>query len=807
MTPDPVLVVDDDPFVLGMLSHVGRARGLDIVGVRSLEEAAATLTTRRFGVVVVDLRLGTASGLDVIKLLREKDGATEAIVISADRRLSSALESFEQDVFAFVPKPFDPAHLFATVDRALERRRGVVERQRLTWELRLLNEVTATVASSIEVGEALQRGLERVAEAYDARWAVLRLRPIDDGRLVVRAVVGASLDEAQRTYAQRPEWPSDAVMIHGHPLRKDDITADDLAGVHVASPVRSTLSVPVIGGADVLGVLTLMAGGLQQFSADDERVLVTIGRQFGVAVANGQLYERVHRAKVQWERTVDAISDPIALFDGQSRTMRTNAALATMRGWKIQETQGRTCAEVGLCGGGCPDCLVGRAIREGQRLDQEITTADGRIFAVTTLPVSDAAGAAVQFAKEMTDERQRARQMRTLSQEVSATNAELVATLDRLRLTQAQLVQAEKLSAIGQLVAGVAHELNNPLTSVIGYAQLVHEEVSGNPVLAAAGQGVMDDVARIVSESDRAARIVRNLLTFARRQAAERSQHDIAELCRRVVELRAYDSRIKGIEVVTEFAEGVPPVHVDGGQLQQALLNLVLNAEQAMKDGPVRRLVVSAAPDPACGAVLLSVTDSGHGIAAANLARVFDPFFTTRGVGEGTGLGLSIVYGIVRDHGGQIWVESELERGTTFFLRLPVRSIPVAGDDGRPPPLVLVLVAHGDAVNRDFISAALGGWGYAVRSVPNAREAFESLAEDEVALAIIDHGVIDVDPHRWREVWARVQGRVGLIAIAAGATDDEAMRFLRAHAAVVLTPPYDLCAMHRALVTVLGTSW
>lgn len=133
MTPDPVLVVDDDPFVLGMLSHVGRARGLEVVGVQSGAEASAAVALRRFGVVVVDLRLGSGSGLDVIREVRAKDPASEAIVITADRRLSSALEGFAQDIFAFVPKPFDPAQLFATVDRALERRRGALERQRLTW--------------------------------------------------------------------------------------------------------------------------------------------------------------------------------------------------------------------------------------------------------------------------------------------------------------------------------------------------------------------------------------------------------------------------------------------------------------------------------------------------------------------------------------------------------------------------------------------------------------------------------------------------------------------------------------------------
>jgi len=347
----------------------------------------------------------------------------------------------------------------------------------------------------------------------------------------------------------------------------------------------------------------------------------------------------------------------------------------------------------------------------------------------------------------------------------------------------------------------VAHELNNPLTSVIGYAQLVQEEVASKPALAAAGQGLLEDVARIVSESDRAARIVRNLLTFARRQAAERSRHDIVDLCNRVVDLRAYDSRLKSIEVVTRYADGLPPVFVDGGQLQQALLNLVLNAEQAMKAATVKRLTLAATDEPACGAVLLTVHDTGHGIDAGNIARVFDPFFTTRGVGEGTGLGLSIVYGIVRDHGGQIWVTSEPGKGTTFTIRLPVRCEHggLLGPD-RPQPLALV--AHTDAVTRDFVAAALGGWGCAVRAVPNAREALESLAEDDLMLAVVDRSVIDGDAQPWQEAWAAVRDRVSLIALTRGGDDDEA-RVLRDQAVATLTAPYDLCALRGALLAAL----
>ena len=785
-----------------MLTHAGRSRGVEVVGVRTTAEALSMLAARSFGVAVVDLRLGAESGLDVIRHVRAHDASTESIVISADNRLSIALESYAHDVFAFVPKPFDPAQLFATVDRALERRRGALERQRLTWELSLLNEVAAIVASSLEIEVVMQRAAERIATAFQAEYVVIRLRPSDRGEPRVIATVGHDRQELDRAYAERGIWPSDRTLVRGEVVRIGDVSKEEFAKteLYARHEWRSTLSVPIAVSDEVLGAIVVSSMVPDRFVAADETFLQTIGRQFAVAVTNAQLYERVHRAKVEWERTFDAISDPIAVFDSHGRTMRVNAALARLREWRITETQGRTCAEVGLCGGDCPNCVVGQSSRENRSFEREVSTADGRIFAVTTLPVTGRSGTVVQFGKEVTEERRRAAQLRGMSQELGSTNKELVSTLDRLRSTQAQLVQSEKLSAIGLLVAGVAHELNNPLTSIIGYAQLVSEELEGQIELLGRNDSLREDVGRILTESERAAKIVRNLLTFARRQTAERVRQDLADLCARVVQLRAYDFRLKGVEVVTHIADHLPPVYADGGQIQQVLLNLLLNAEQAMRQSESKRLDIVVSYDAESAAVLTEVRDTGHGIDTANLRRIFDPFFTTRGVGEGTGLGLSIAYGIVRDHGGQIWAESHREQRTSFFTLLPARvDGPLAEKVGT------VLVGHGDPVVREFLSAVFVGWGFAVRPAPNLQEAIESLTEDEIGVAVIDRTVVEPDPARWRAAWgARTRPGV-MIAIGPSSAERDALQFFRDEARVVLAPPYDLFQIRRALVTAVGT--
>lgn len=772
---------------------------MDVVGVRTPEEADAAMAARPFSVVVVDLLLGESSGLDLVKRLRERDTSIETVVISADRRLSSALESFEQEVFAFLPKPLDPAHVFATVERAMERRREGLERRRLTWELELLNQIAEIVTSSLDLDAVLNRAVERVGAAFNARWAFVRVTPITGGAPAVRAVMGMPLGDLQKVYAEKQgPLPSDVVFETGKPLRITEPNATAYASRIPASEWKSTISVPITAGDALLGVLTLVSQNRASFSDADEKLMMTIGRQFGVAISNAQLYERVHRAKTEWERTFDAISDPIAVFDRDKKTMRANAALAAINGWKIVETQGRTCDEAGLCGGG-PDCLVTRALAEGQPQSSEIVTNDRRIFAVTTLPVPGQA-AVVLFAKEVTEERQRAAQMRQLGAEVTQTNAELNVTVERLRTTQAQLVQSEKLSAIGQLVAGVAHELNNPLTSIIGYTQFVQEAISANPVWEASAGPMLDDISRVLSESERAARIVRNLLTFARRQSAERTRASVSDLCRRVLALRGYDHQARGVTVISTFEDELPGIYVDDGQIQQALLNLVLNAAQAMKGLAAPRLVVTAAAEPDSSSVLISISDNGHGIAPENLRRVFDPFFTTRGVGEGTGLGLSIVYGIVRDHGGQVWADSA-DDVTTFHVRLPARF-----DNETELARETAVVAHADAVSRDFFLAVLSGWGFSVRSAANSREALAFLAASDGQILLIDPAIIELDLASWRAEWPGAAPGLKMIAIDATHVAVDAARFMRESATYVLAPPFDLPNIRRAVLAARGAA-
>ncbi|MDR7563037.1 MAG: ATP-binding protein [Armatimonadota bacterium] len=232
----------------------------------------------------------------------------------------------------------------------------------------------------------------------------------------------------------------------------------------------------------------------------------------------------------------------------------------------------------------------------------------------------------------------------------------------QLEQTQARLVQSEKLAAIGQLVAGVAHELNNPLTSVLGYAQLLEAgELEGEDARRALGI--------VLQEADRARRIVQNLLTFARQQARERGPVDVNAALEQTVALRRYELERAGVEFALDLACDLPPIEGDVYQLQQVFLNLINNAAQAFAGGRGRIEIRTVHRE---GRVVVEVADTGPGIPPEHLHRIFDPFFTTKDVGQGTGLGLSISYGIVRDHGGEIYAENRPEGGARFVIELPV---------------------------------------------------------------------------------------------------------------------------------------
>ena len=780
MSTASVLIVEDDFALRRLLALDARARGYRVLEAATLADAVRLAATDPFEIAVVDLTLGADSGLDAIRAIRLQSPDTEIIVVSATTSLASAIASYELDAFAFVPKPFDVEQLFTTIERAIDHRAVVLSNRRLLWEQRLINAVGDDLRNLLAPERLVERVLRRLMDGMNAEFSSARLLNLETQAYDL-LIVGAP--GPARDFWSHPDLPrpSDRVFATRMPVRIADLHEEFDRSTLEAQPLRSALCVPMFAGHDLIGVLSVASAEVARFSADDERMLGIIANQTAVGVQNSRLHAFVRAGKQEWEATFDAIGDPIAVFDRDGRLLRGNTALAGYAGRPVTALRGMSCDEIGLCGGSFPYCAVGRAAGDACVHD-EVTRPNDRIYTVTTCPVKDPneGAAIVQIAKDVTVGIQNARRLRQMSDDIAETNGRLLATVERLKATQAQLLQAEKLSAIGQLVAGVAHELNNPLTSVIGYAQLLQEEVRDGEEAdpPRAPEGLVHDLRRIAEESERAAKIVRNLLAFARRQSAARAEQDIADVMSRVLALRAYEFRLNAIELQTSFEPALPHVLGDGGQLQQALLNLLLNAEQAMRARQVRRVHVGARRVPEAHAVELFITDTGHGIQEEDLRRIFDPFFTTREVGEGTGLGLSICYGIVRDHGGQIAVESRVGHGTTFKLLLPAR------EDDEP---LRALVAHRDQTERDFVAAALTGWGHSVVAADSAVDARAQLIARSVDVAFVDQALISPDPDAWHNALQPRDGQAALILMSEAAGTEG------------VAPPFELSALRAAL--------
>ena len=289
---------------------------------------------------------------------------------------------------------------------------------------------------------------------------------------------------------------------------------------------------------------------------------------------------------------------------------------------------------------------------------------------------------------------------------------------ENLRLAQEQLLQSEKMSAVGQLISGVAHELNNPLTAILGYAQLLEGE--------GLNERAQDFVGKLFKQAQRTHRVVQNLLSFARQRKPQKAEVDLRKVLDEALALRDYDFRVNNIRVERQIDETLPAVVADPHQIEQVFLNIINNALDAMLETQ-NKGVLKVRSFTSDSRVWIEFHDSGPGIQDAK--KIFDPFYTTKAVGKGTGLGLSICYGIVKEHGGEISASNSPEGGAVIQLRLPAVDRAVVAVSGAAPVRNdgvvqgRLLFAEDEEAVREFASAVLAGAGAEVVTVGNAEEA------------------------------------------------------------------------------------
>jgi PAS domain S-box-containing protein len=349
---------------------------------------------------------------------------------------------------------------------------------------------------------------------------------------------------------------------------------------------------------------------------------------------------KLRDAAEEWRTTFDSITDLVYIRNNQSKIIRMNKAFAETFNKKPQELVGRSCCEI-VHGTkeSHSECPHLKMMETKKSVTVEYFEPNLNMYIIESIsPILNEKG------------------------EVTGT-VNVVKNITEHKQIEQQLIMTDKLATIGELAAGIAHELNNPLTGVIGFSQLIMEgEIPPQ---------IKDDLNIISNEAQRAAKIVKNLLTFARKHQPVKQFNQINDCISEVLNIRAYEQKNRNIKVVTHLDPDLPKIMIDYFQIQQVIINIIINAE-FFTDESHNGGTLSITSEKIGDIIRVSFSDDGPGISKENLKHLFNPFFTTKEVGKGTGLGLAICHGIISEHRGRIFAESEPGGGATFIVELPV---------------------------------------------------------------------------------------------------------------------------------------
>ena len=480
--------------------------------------------------------------------------------------------------------------------------------------------------------------------------------------------------------------------------------------------VRFAAVAPLRAPGMTMGALAVADRKGGPLNAEDLWLFSTVATNASVVMTNSRLYEIVRRSEAEWETAFNALAEGIAVVEPGGNVLRANQALATIAELPESELVGRNFCEMIFGASEAVAGLIGAAYRGERTVPLVVRLEDShRVLRLTAAPLADAErGSVVILIEDVTEQ----------------------------RILEAQIIQNDKMASIGQLVSGVAHELNNPLTSIAGLAELLLERPP-HPEFP------REHLRVIFDQAERAGRIVRNLLTFARKGVPEKTAVDLHDVVVRTSLLIMYELHLHDIELESDLSPDPTIVLGDRYELQQVLLNLVTNAVQAvsgLEPGQPRRIALSSSR--ADREVTLRVRDTGPGVPPHLVPYLFTPFFTTKAPGEGTGLGLSLSYGLVKAHGGVLEYETQPGGGAEFRVTLPLFQSDVThdadgtarGQNGRPGRRRILVVDEDPSVHR-LLSALFASEGHAVEAVRTGDQALKLAQEREYDLIITDVGV------------------------------------------------------------------
>jgi len=542
---------------------------------------------------------------------------------------------------------------------------------------------------------------------------------------------------------------------------------------------RGALAIRLGYGAKVYGVLVVSAPVEFMEDEEEQSLLQEAAGDIAFALYNMELEEEHKKAEQELElraQLLDNVQDAVNLSDFDGNMVYVNETACTSLGYSREELLKMNFA--GLDTAGYAHALKWR--------NQELTKKKHTIFETANIR-KDGSVIPVEVHSQL----------------IEVGGKKLVLSIDR-DITERKRLEAERkemeqkaqlasrLASVGEMASGITHEINNPLVGVIGFAQLLMERED-------LPDDVREELKVIHDGGQRVASIVKGLLSFARQSKPERTYVDINQIIEISLKLRVYEMQTTNIEVITQLDPELLWTMADAGQLHQVFLNIIINAERelSLAHGKGNLQVKTETID---NTIRISFKDDGPGIAKENLDRIFDPFFTTREAGQGTGLGLSICHGIIAEHNGRIYAESEPGRGATFIVELPViseeKQLEMAEPaEGEPEKVTeaRILVVDDEPTNLQYLSELLAEEGHEVETVDNGGDALKKIEEGGYALILADikmPGMSGMELYkRVKKAFPSLAGKV--VFITGDVMGEDTMKFLSSTKAPYITKPFD----------------
>ncbi|MEW6108472.1 MAG: GAF domain-containing protein [Nitrospirota bacterium] len=537
---------------------------------------------------------------------------------------------------------------------AIENTRLIAELRSKMEQIELISELSGIINSSLSIGTIFRMMVSEIRKiiAYD-RASLLLYNETENNLLifaldtnmntVLKKGIKAPIDNTSAGWVIKNNKP----WIN-YDLEKSVFSQDKKL---LREGILSTISIP-LSHDRMLGVFNLDSTEVSKYSEHDLRILLPIAKHISIALENALLFDEISRDKKEWEKTFDAITDMVWTEDGKQRILRANQALLIKTGLSSMEVAGKYCREL-LCkiGINSKDCLCSDTVAYKRPSFRELKGTGGNIFHFWAYPLIDEEGrlyAIVHYLKDVTAQK---------------------------RLEQ-QLIRADKLASLGTLVAGIAHEINNPLGIIAGYSEALLERSKEKTLLDNRQfEDFPEYLDTIHKEIFRCKGILKSLLDFARSSGGTFREIDINELIKEVI-LLVNNKAIKLNHTIDlQLNRDLPKICADPGKLRQLFMNIIINSIYFTPEGGGIFLVTEMDSNSQDGDMIkVSVSDTGSGIPEEIIDKVFDPFFTTKPPGDGTGLGLAICHKIIEEHHGTIDVENEKDKGIKFIIRIPARA-------------------------------------------------------------------------------------------------------------------------------------